>query len=294
VQAGSAVIAALAANLLGGTSYVLTKVALTGFGDATLVLVRTAVALVVLVPLCGCRLVPVLRASGPSRGHLLAMAVAGYAVPLVLASYGVRRSTATNASLLIATEPLAVVLLGALVLGERVSPRRAVALVLGLVGTVILVSDGIPLLTTAIVPHPIGDALLVASGFAWAIYTIAGKHLLARWDALVVSTASLVVAVPVLAVWAALEGAPVVPGPAFPAAVLAACALGLLVSALMTVLWNAALRTMDASHLAGFVFLQPVTGVALSALTLGEVLSPWALVGGALVLTGVGIASRAR
>ena len=292
MQAGRAVIAALAANLLGGASYVLTKVALAGFGDATLVLVRTVVALVVLVPLCGRRLLPVLRAPGASRWQLLAMGVAGYALPLVLASYGVRRSTATNASLLISMEPLAVVLLGAVVLCERLSGRRVIALVLGLVGTSILVSDGIPLLTTAIVPHPVGDALLVASGFAWGIYTIAGKHLLKRYDAVVVSTASLVVAFPVLAVQAALEGAPVVPGPAFPAALMAACALGLLVSALMTVLWNAALRAMDASRLAGFVFLQPVTGVALSALALGEVLSPWVLVGGGLVLAGVGIASR--
>jgi drug/metabolite transporter (DMT)-like permease len=291
--ARGAVGVALAANVLGGTSYVLTKVALWGLGEATLVLVRTVVALAILIPLCRGRLGPLLRARGADRWRLLVMGIAGYALPLVLASHGVRHSTATNASLLIATEPLAVVLLGALVLGEPLSGRRLLALGLGVLGTSILVSDGIPFLTTTVVPHPLGDALLVASGVAWALYTIAGKPLLTAHDPVAVSAASLVVAAPVLAVQAAFDAAPLTPGPSLGPALVAACALGMFVSALMTVLWNRALGAMDASHLAAFVFLQPLTGVALSALALGEVLTPWGLVGGGLALAGVAVAARA-
>src|SRR5262245_4961198 len=52
-EAWQAVAAAIAANVLDGTSYVLTKVALAGLTEATLVVVRTLVALAVLVPLAG-------------------------------------------------------------------------------------------------------------------------------------------------------------------------------------------------------------------------------------------------
>jgi drug/metabolite transporter (DMT)-like permease len=75
-------------------------------------------------------------------------------------------------------------------------------------------------------------------------------------------------------------------------ALVAAVALGLVVSALMTVLWNTALRAMDASRLAGFIFLQPLAGVLLARVALGEPLSPSALVGGALILGGVLLLAR--
>ena len=100
--AASGVAVAVLANLLGGTSYVLTKIALGGLTETTLIVVRTVVALAVLVPLAGPGLAPLLRAPGRERRRLVVMGAAGYALPLVLASYGLRHSTATNAALLIA------------------------------------------------------------------------------------------------------------------------------------------------------------------------------------------------
>jgi drug/metabolite transporter (DMT)-like permease len=221
------------------------------------------------------------------------MGVLGYALPLVLASYGIRHSTATNASLLIAIEPLGIALAGAVILGERLTRPRILALVLGAVGATVLVVAGVPFVTTAVAPHPAGDLLLVASGLAWAAYSIAGKRLLARYDPIAVSTASLVVALPCLLPVAAAEAAGFAWEPArLPAAVAAAVVLGLAVSAGMTVLWNLALRAMDASRLAGFVFLQPLTGVALGALLLGEEIGPYALAGGGLVLAAVYVLLR--
>ena len=289
---------AIVANLIGGTSYVLTKIALEGLTETTLIVVRTVVALAVLVPIAGGRLRPLLRVGGADRRRLLAMGAFGYALPLVLGSYGVRRSTATNAALLIGTEPLAVVVLGALLLGEPLTRARIVALTLGVLGATILVTNGIPLLTVAYAPHVAGDLLLVVHGVAWAIYTIAGKSLLERYDPIAVATASLAVALPLLIPPTAFE----LPGIVWEwsrlaPALAAAVTLGLVVSALMTVLWTTALRGMDASYLAGFIFLQPLAGVALGALILGERVTPFVLAGGALVFGAVYVLileSRAR
>jgi len=278
---------AIVANLIGGTSYVGTKIALDGLSETTLIVVRTLVALAVLVPLAGARLPRLLGVTGRDRRRLLAMGVLGYALPLVLGSYGLRRSTATNAALLIGTEPLAVILLGSLVLGEWLGRLRIVALLLGLVGATIIVTNGIPFLGVRYAPHLVGDLLLVASGAAWAVYTIVAKQLVVRHDPLAVSAASLLVALPVLVPMAALE-ARTFPwdvarlAPAVGAAVL----LGLVVSAGMTVLWNVSLRHLDATRMAGFIFLQPLSGVALAIAALGEPVTPYAVVGGTLVLGG--------
>jgi drug/metabolite transporter (DMT)-like permease len=285
---GRAVAAAIAANLIGGTSYVLTKVALAGLTETSLVVVRTIVALAVFLPLASARIAAVLRARGVDRRLLVTMGAAGYALPLALASYGMRYSTATNASLLIGVEPLGIALLGALVLNERLGRGRILALALGTIGATVLVVDGIPFVTAAWAPHPFGDLLLVAAALAWAPYTIAGKQLLARYDATALSAASLVVALPFLIPVAAIEAAatPWPSGRLVPA-LAAAVVLGLVVSAGMTVLWNVALRGMDASRLAGFVFLQPLAGVLLASVALGEPIGRFALAGGVLVLAAV-------
>jgi drug/metabolite transporter (DMT)-like permease len=283
-----AIAIAIVANLLGGTSYVLTKVALAGLTETTLVVVRTIVALAVLIPLTWPALADVLRASGRDRRRLLAMGVAGYALPLALASYGIRRSSATNASLLIGVEPLAVVVMGVIVLGESLAATRVAALALGTIGATMLVAGGVPFLAVAYERHVAGDLLLTASAIAWGIYTIAGKRLLDRYDAQALSAASLVVALPCLVPLAVIEtvGAAHAPAPLLPA-LTAAVILGLAVSGLMTVLWNTALRSLDASRLAGFIFLQPLAGVVLAHLALGEPLSASALAGGVLILVGV-------
>src|SRR5258706_11497587 len=189
---------AIVANLIGGMSYVPTKIALGGLTETTLVVVRTVVALVVLLPLAGTGVRALLGAPGRDRWQLFAMGILGYALPLVLGSYGVRRSTATNAALLLGTEPLGVVVLSALLLGESLGRARVIALALGLVGATVLVANGIPFVNVRYVPHLTGDLLLIAHGAAWAVYTIAAKRLLARHPALAVSAASLVVALPVL------------------------------------------------------------------------------------------------
>jgi drug/metabolite transporter (DMT)-like permease len=278
---------AIVANLVGGTSYVGTKIALAGLSETTVVVVRTVVALAVLLPIVGRGIGPILRATGSDRRHLLAMGALGYALPLVLGSYGLRRSTATNAALLIGTEPLAVVLLGSLVLGETLGRLRILALALGLVGATIIVVNGIPFVGVRYAPHPVGDLLLIAHGAAWGVYTVAAKRLLARYEPIAVSAASLLVGLPFLAGLAALEA------PAFPwdaarlvPALAAAVLLGLVVSAGMTVLWNVALRGLDASRMAGFIFLQPLSGVLVATVALGEPVTIYALVGGTLVLAG--------
>ncbi len=266
----------------------LTAIALRGLTETSLIVVRTVVALTVLVPLAGSRLRPLLRARGRERVLLVVMGAAGYALPLVLASYGLRRSTATNASLLIAGEPLGIALAARIVLGERLGRLRVMALLLGAFGATVLAAGGVPLVTLTYAPHPVGDLLLLAASLAWAPYSIAGKLLLERHDPISVSAASLIVALPVLVPIAAFESWGSSWDPAGHAgAIAAAVALGLGVSAGMTLLWNVALRAMDASRLAGFVGLQPLAGVVLAHVGLGERVGTWALVGGGLVLAGV-------
>lgn len=77
-----------------------------------------------------------------------------------------------------------------------------------------------------------------------------------------------------------------------PAAWLAVLYLGLGCSVLAYLLWQSALRHLDASQAVSFLNLIPVVGVASAALALGETLLPGQLLGGALVLLGVWLVAR--
>jgi hypothetical protein len=184
--------------------------------------------------------------------------------------------------------------LGVLLLGERLGRPRTIALALGLAGATIIVCNGIPLVNVTYAPHLVGDLLLVAHGAAWGIYTIAAKRLLDRHDPLAVSAASLAVALPCILPLAIVEAREfawdrATLGPALGAAVL----LGLVVSAGMTILWNMSLRHLDATRMAGFIFLQPLAGVVFAVVVLGEPVTVYALLGGTLVLAGA-TCSRSR
>ncbi|HKE10420.1 MAG TPA: DMT family transporter [Myxococcota bacterium] len=279
---------ALVLNLFLGASYFATKKALAGLPELSLVVVRTGVALACLTPLAGAASLRQIVGAGRTAWlQLLAMGGLGYALPLALGNYGVALSNASHASLLIGTEPICVAVFGALLIGERLSALRLLALGAGLVGATAVVSNGIPMQGVGESAQRTGDLLLIAHGAAWSIYTIAGKSLLGRFPPLAVTTASLAVALPLLLPLAALELPHLERGPALLPALAWAVVLGLFASALGTVLWNQALAQMDASTLAGFVFLQPLTGVLLGHYALGEPLRAEAVAGGALVFAGV-------
>lgn len=122
-----------AVSLLWGVPYLLIAVAVDETSPAVVVAVRTAVAALVLLPLAA--------ASGalvPLRGRaveLLGLSAVQIAVPFALIPAGERWVSSSLTAILIAAEPLLVVVLGAgLGVGERITGTRLAGLALGLAG----------------------------------------------------------------------------------------------------------------------------------------------------------------
>src|SRR5213594_4659752 len=114
-------LALLVANVVYGTSYVVTRVVLTDVPPATLALLRVLIGAAVLVPLS---LRTRVRLSGREHARIVAMGVIGFAAAFAFGHWGLARSTATNAALLIIVEPVSIMLLGPAVLGERLTRRE--------------------------------------------------------------------------------------------------------------------------------------------------------------------------
>jgi drug/metabolite transporter (DMT)-like permease len=280
---GSAAVVLFAANIVYATSYVVTRLALDDVPPATLALLRLVLGAAVLVPLGGRGAAP-----GPGQGaRLFWMGALGFAAAFALSHWGIARSSATNAALLIVVEPLTLVALGPLLLAERLRWREAAGAALAVAGAVLVVVNGVPGLTLEILPHWRGDLLLALSGVAYASYSLLGRTVLTNANAAAVTARSIVWGALVMAPLAAAEWL----GGARPVLTMSAVATTLYLALVITAggyfAWNWALARVEASRAAPFLTLQPVVGALLGALVLGERVTGFTVAGGVLVAVGL-------
>ena len=282
----------LATNAVYGTGYVAQREALAGVPPGLLGFARLGIAALILLPFL--RRPPGEGAEPEDGLKIFWMGTLGFGVAYVLSHFGLARSTATNAALLITMEPVSVMVLSPLVLGEGLRRREAAGAALVLLGAVLVVLNGVPGVTVSWLSHWRGDALLVLSALAFASYSVFGRDVLRRWDARTVTARSIL--------WGAASMLPVVAlewaAGARPAwtrsATVATLYLAIVVTALAYLAWNAALTRVSAPRAAIFINVQPVVGVVLGVWFLGESITLYTLIGAALVFAGLAVTTLER
>jgi drug/metabolite transporter (DMT)-like permease len=283
----------LAANVVYGTSYVAMQPALESVGPLTLAFLRLAIAVAIVAPIGfrGARPIP---PSARDRWAFFWMGFLGFTVAFGLAHWGLEWSTATNAALLIATEPIALIALAPLVLGERLSRREGWGTALAMLGATSIVVNGIPGVTIAIAPHWRGDLLLLLSGVCFASYSLFGRPVLTRHPGITVTAWSFVWGLVTTAPLAALEWRLGERGGWTAASLAAVVYLGVVITGLGYLVWNWALERVSAARAAIYLNVQPLVGTLLGVVWLGEPFSPYTAVGGSLVIAGLSLALIGR
>jgi drug/metabolite transporter (DMT)-like permease len=281
----------IGANLVYATSYVATRFTLEDVPPAILAFLRCALGSLVLVPLA----VRELRRAALTRAdhwRLAGMGLFGFGAAFALGHWGLIRSTAANAALLIIIEPLAIMALSPRMLGERLRRREAIGGALALAGTVIVVVNGVPGLTANVAPHWRGDLLLIAAGFGYAAYSLFGREVLRRHPSTPVTALSIVwgaASLGPLAVWEWGTGAQTTwTG----AAVVGTLYLAVVITALMYLVWNWALERVPAPRAAIFLTVQPIAGALLGVVLLGDAFTVFTAAGGVLIVTGLTLTAR--
>jgi drug/metabolite transporter (DMT)-like permease len=285
----SASLVLLVANVVYGTSYVVTRVALDAFPPAMLAFARLVVAALVLVPFARWQPLP------PGQGlRIFWMGAIGFSIAFALTNWGIEYSSATNAALLIIVEPLTLLLLGPACLGERLTRREAAGAAVALLGAVIVVTDGVPGVTLSILPRWRGDALLALSGVAYALYSVLGRPVLRPENTLAITSQSIVWGAVAMAPLVALEWMAGARPMASVSGVAGALYLAVVITAAGYVVWNWALARVEASRAAAFLTVQPVVGALLGAALLGDPVSVYTGVGGGLIVAGLWMSAAAR
>ncbi|MDH4158079.1 MAG: DMT family transporter, partial [candidate division Zixibacteria bacterium] len=95
--------------------------------------------------------------------------------------FGQSLTGAGHGSVLFATTPIWIFLAALVHLKEKVIARRAIGIVLALVGVIITVTGGAIQISTE---YLWGDIIILIAVFAWAYYTVLGKPLVRKYGAI--------------------------------------------------------------------------------------------------------------
>ncbi|WP_254535347.1 DMT family transporter [Halomarina litorea] len=287
-----AALAPLLAAVLWGGLYVVSAWGFEAVPPLTLAFFRMVVASAVLYA--------VVRATKPrrsfSRREWVSFAALGgwVAVSLATQYLGTALTSAGQGSLVTILTPVATLALGVTVLGESLSVRGAAGMALATVGTfaLVLARSGADAGGSLL-----GSGMLVVASLTFAVYTVYGKPLIRRYSALEAATYATLCSMPLFALFA-LGEVLFLPG-AFDVRVTlplvaAVGYLGVFGTAAAWYLWYKGMEYTDAGTIAVFFFAQPVVGVALGALLLGEQVGWEFLASGGVMLVGIYLASTAE
>jgi drug/metabolite transporter (DMT)-like permease len=275
--------AGLIAVCLWGLAPVATRALVSQLAPLALLTMRQLLAASVLLPWA----VPVVRRIGardmPRFVAAGLLGMIGYNLPVTV---GLQWLPASSAGLLLATEPVWVLVISYVFFGERAGPG-------------VLAGSGVALAGVAVIAGPsalssasgmralAGVALVLLATMAFAGYTIVLRPLSETYGPVPATAVSTVAgAVPYLA-FAGSVWPPRLSQPAW--AELLFLALGSTVAGML--LWNQAIVRGGSARISRLLYLEPVVSVLGAMAFLGERATPAVLIGGVLVIAGVLIAA---
>jgi drug/metabolite transporter (DMT)-like permease len=282
----------LLVTLIWGNSFIAIKHIVQYVTPLELVTVRfMPVALIFalwLLPTRGREVWQLVRAEG---WRLALLGLLGAVLYNIFLGWGETRVPAGTASLIIALNPAFAYTLSVLTLGERFLPRRALGMAIAFGGLFVIVrwGSGRPV-TLDEVQYAF---ITMLAPLCWAGYTVLGKSVVARHPPLLVTGVAMMFAG--LFSLAFLSPSLVAQLPTLPASFWwAVFFLAVPCTVFAFAVWFGALERMPAGKVAGFVYFVPMFAVTFSRLLLDEPITPALLVGAAVLIGGVWLASLAK
>ena len=218
-------------------------------------------------------------------GSVTGLAMTGIFIYALCFFYGLKHIPAGRGALVVALNPVVIVITAWLLGQERMNARKAIGSTIALAGCLTVIGNGDPLalLHGAV---GIGEWLIVGCVLCWTVYTFIGRHATRTLSPLA-ST-----------LWASLIGAgllgltSLVQGASHPAdwssAVWASVVFLAIGGTALGFTWFAdGVKQLGAAKASAFVNLVPVFAVLQAVVLLGEHLAMPVLAGGLLVIVGV-------
>lgn len=288
-------IALILAHLIWGGNFVVAKITLQEFPPMSLAFLRFALASLFLAPffLAETKKVKINKLDLPK---LIAVGVLIITLNIAFFFEGVRRTTATDASVLTLSIPILSVLLGWWFLKEKIILVNLVGIALGFLGAVVII--GLPQVITTNYSSQIliGNTLIMLASISWVVGAVVAKSVLTKYSSLVVTAIAFLVGTLTMFIPASFE---YIQNPAWINRITILGILGLTYMTLLSSIsayflfeWGLAKTSVHLANL--FQYIEPFVAMLLAVNILGEKISSYYLIGGVLIVVGAYLGTLAK
>lgn len=273
----------IATFFIWGSLYVVSKYALAVMPPVAVLLGRYGLSVVILFFIVRARgFQPIQRQDWK---YFIIIGFVGYFFSIACQLTGTKLLDASLASLINSLNPVAIPIMAAVFLKERITLRKAAGIAVSIAGIYIILGKGEGGMNL------MGIAASILSVLCWSASSVTVRKIAGKYDPIQISFVGMLFALIPNIPAAALELA-AAPCTLTASAVLALIYMAAVCTALAHTLWNKSLQILSAGTCSMLYPLQPLTSAVLGVLVLHEGITASFLAGAAVICAGVLISVR--
>ena len=284
---------ALGAVILWGFSFIATKVALREVHPFTLLTLRFGIGGFLLLLFQLQKDKRFLKTFSSKDWFSIAfLAIIGISGHTLLQAYGLLYTTAINTGWIIAIMPIFITIAARLFLGEAITARKIIGILVGFFGIFLVISKGVFSFSLFCFGSTFGDLLVLISVLTWTAFTVGGRGFLSRFSPLAAITPIMIVGCLIILPftwlkweWNSLSHLSL-------SGWMGILFLGIFCSGLAYLFWYSALEKKDSSIVGMYLYLEPSVTLIGAYFLLDEEIRWITLIGGGMILLGVYLATR--
>lgn len=282
-------LAVLSANLLYGANYSVAKIAMPEyilpFAFITIRVCLAAILYFILFKF----IVKAESIKGKYKMFML-LALFGIAINQLLFFKGLSLTTPINAALIMTTNPITVLIIAAIFLGERITKLKIGGVLLGIIGAASLILYGNKLVVSQ--SNAFGDLLIFINSISFAVFLVLAKPIMKQFQPLTVMFWLFFFGVFMVTPFGVGE-LPEVDWKTLPTEAYLSIAYVVLGTTVVAYIFNLyALKNLNASTVSTYIYLQPVFATFFALLFGKDMPNVLHLIAAILIFTGVYMVSK--
>ena len=222
---------------------------------------------------------------------VLALGLLGVSGFNTLVYLGLQTTTATNGVLLQSVNPIFIIALSSLLLGEFASPRQWLGILISLVGVLVILIQG-QLKQLVQLDFHTGDLIILVAVLDWAFYTVLLRKLPNELKGLPIL--GYTVAIGILGILPLYLYEMIMTTRSMPLnwiSISSVLYVAIFPSVLSYLFWNHGTQRIGANRAGQFAHVVPISGILIAVVLLGEKLHLYHLLGIVLVAAGIVLAN---
>jgi len=223
---------------------------------------------------------------------LFLIGICGTALSSLFLFIGIDLSNATNASILVNSNPIFVALLAPFILSEKLNKKQLFGVLLAFIGMVLVTTNGLGLNQLIDSSFFLGNIALITSALFITIYTIFGKKYIKKYGGLLATFYTVLAGAIFLLIYTTANGDIVNALNLSIMEWLIVLYIGIVITGFIFAVWYESIKHIGAVRASSFKLLIPVFATITAILLIGESPSLFAISGGVLVILGLALTQK--